>query len=60
MRPGDFVCIANNLSLHGKEIGQIRSTTEQLRRWSMKTVNVYSIAPYVKHVVRGTDYLING
>jgi L-asparagine oxygenase len=60
MRPGDFVCIANNLSLHGKEIGQIRSPAEQLRRWSMKTVNVYSIAPHARHLVRGTDYLING
>lgn len=60
MRPGDFISIANNLSLHGKEIGQIASEVEQLKRWSIKTVNVYSIAPHMKHVVRGTDYLING
>ena len=60
MRPGDFVSISNNLSLHGKEIGRIRNEPAQRLRWSIKTVNVYSIAPHLPHVVPGSDYLING
>ena len=60
MRPGDFVSICNNLSLHGKEIGRIRNEAAQRLRWSIKTVNVHSIAPHLPHVVPGSDYLING
>lgn len=60
MRPGDFVSISNNLSLHGKEIGRIRDESAQRKRWSIKTVNVHSIAPHLPHVVPGSDYLING
>lgn len=60
MRPGDFVSISNNLSLHGKEMGAIRDENARKIRWSMKTVNVYSCAPYLKHYVDGTDYLVNG
>ncbi|MBS0404101.1 MAG: hypothetical protein JSS18_16670 [Proteobacteria bacterium] len=60
MRPGDFVSISNNLSLHGKEIGCIRNEAAQRLRWSIKTVNVHSIAPHLPHVVPGSDYLING
>ena len=60
MRPGDFVSIANNLSLHGKEVGRIGDPREQRRRWSIKTVNVHVVAPHLRHMVAGTDYLING
>lgn len=60
LRPGDFVAIANNVSLHGKEIGAIESEAEQWKRWCMKTVNVYSIEPHRKHLVAGSDYMING
>lgn len=60
MRPGDFVSIANNLALHGKEIGQVESEQQKAKRWSIKTVNVQSIAPHLMHVVEGTDYLVNG
>src|SRR6218665_3052057 len=60
MRPGDFVSISNNLSLHGKEIGCIRNEAAQCLRWSIKTVNVHSIAPHLPHVVPGSDYLVNG
>ncbi|MBB3005460.1 TauD/TfdA family dioxygenase [Cupriavidus alkaliphilus] len=60
MRPGDFVSIANNLSLHGKEIHRVASEEQKAKRWSIKTVNVQSIAPHVRRLVEGTDYLVNG
>lgn len=60
MRPGDFVSIANNLSLHGREIINISNEAESARRWSLKTVNVHSSAPHTKHFIEGTDYLVNG
>jgi L-asparagine oxygenase len=60
MRPGDFVSISNNLSLHGKEIGTVRNEAAQRQRWSIKTVNVHAIAPHVRHLVPGSSYLING
>lgn len=60
MHPGDFVSISNNLSLHGKEVGAVTCESEQRKRWSIKTVNVHSIASHLPHVVPGSDYLING
>ncbi len=60
MRPGDFVSISNNLSLHGKEVIEISSEAESCKRWSLKTVNVHSCAPHMKHFIEGTDYLVNG
>jgi L-asparagine oxygenase len=60
MRPGDFVSISNNLSLHGKEIGIVRDEAAQHQRWSIKTVNVHAIAPHQPHLVPGSSYLING
>lgn len=60
MKPGDFVSISNNLSLHGKEVVEIANEGEQLKRWSLKTVNVHSCAPHMKHFITGTDYLVNG
>jgi hypothetical protein len=60
MRSGDFVSISNNLSLHGKEIGTVRDEAAQRRRWSIKTVNVHSIAPHLPHLVPGSDHLVNG
>jgi L-asparagine oxygenase len=60
MRPGDFVSIYNNLSLHGREIIKISNEAEIARRWSVKTVNVHSSATHIKHFIDGTDYLVNG
>lgn len=60
MRPGDFVSIANNLSLHGKEVVEVANETERRKRWSLKTVNVHSCAPHMKYFIDGTDYLVNG
>ena len=60
MQPGDFVGISNNLSLHGKEIGQETNEEESRRRYSIKTVNVYNPSIHMKHFVRGTDYLVKG
>lgn len=60
MKPGDFVSISNNLSLHGKEIVKVANEAEQLKRWSLKTVNVHSCAPHMKHFIIGTDFLVNG
>lgn len=60
MRPGDFVSIANNHTLHAKEVREIRKPSEQYRRWSMKTINVESMAPHERHLVAGSNYIING
>jgi L-asparagine oxygenase len=60
MQPGDFVSISNNLSLHGKEVHAIANEEERLKRWSLKTVNVQTCAPHMKHFIEGTDYLVNG
>lgn len=60
MHPGDFVAICNNLSLHGREVYGITNEAESNRRWSLKTVNVQTSAPHLKHFMTGTDYLVNG
>ncbi|WP_146191642.1 hypothetical protein [Azospirillum humicireducens] len=60
MMPGDFVSIHNNLSLHGKEIGVVSDIEQQWLRWSMKTINVYSISPHLKYIEPGSDYLVHG
>lgn len=60
MCPGDYIGVANNHSVHGKEIGDLEAPAEAWYRWSMKTVNVASIEPHVKHCVRGSDHLIRG
>jgi len=60
MRPGDFIGVANNHSVHGKEIGNLGAPDEVWGRWSMKTVNVDSIDSHIKHLVSGSNYLIGG
>ena len=60
MRPGDFVGIANNHSVHGKDVYNIADPVDQRRRWSMKTVNVFSIEDHAHHLVAGSQFIING
>jgi len=60
MRPGDFVSIANNHSLHGKDVETIRDPHQQKIRWSIKTVNVDSLAKHTAHYVPGHYGLVNG
>ncbi len=43
MRPGQLVSIANNTAFHAREVGEISDPAESMRRWSMKTVNVYNL-----------------
>ena len=60
MCPGDFIGVANNHSVHGKEIGNLQVPDEAWGRWSMKTVNVDSVELHRKHWVAGSNYLITG
>ncbi len=60
MRPGDFVSIANNYSLHGKDVETIRDPYQQKIRWSIKTVNVDALAKHAAHYVPGHYGLVNG
>ena len=60
MDTGDFVCIRNNASLHGKDVGQVTCALDLNQRWSMKTVNVQSLAPHSRYLVAGSSYMING
>lgn len=60
MCPGDFIGVANNHSVHGKEIGSLRAPDEAWSRWTMKTVNVDSTIRHRRHLVVGTNYLVAG
>jgi L-asparagine oxygenase len=60
MCPGDFIGVANNFSVHGKEVGDLEAPDEAWGRWTMKTVNVDSMEPHRQYLVPGSDYLIAG
>lgn len=58
--PGDFVCVYNNYVVHAKEVVQVRDPEALKSRWIIKTVNVDSLAYHSRHMVSGTNYLVNG
>jgi L-asparagine oxygenase len=60
VEPGDFVITYNNFTIHAKEVVKVADEDLLRTRWIIKTVNVDSIAPHLKHFVYGTDYLVNG
>lgn len=60
MLPGDFIAVANNYSVHGKEIIELNDPEAAWTRWMMKTVNVDDISNHRHHLVVGTNYLIKG
>lgn len=60
MCPGDFIGVANNHSVHGKEVGDLGAPEEAWSRWTMKTVNVDSTVRHRTHMVSGSDYLVAG
>jgi len=60
MAPGDFVGIANNHSLHGKDVVAIRDTVQQRIRWSMKTVNASDLKVHKNHFIPGQYGVVNG
>lgn len=60
VEPGDFVITYNNFTIHAKEVVKVADEGLLRTRWILKTVNVDSVAPHLKHFVQGTDYLVNG
>jgi len=60
MRPGDFVSIANNSSLHGKDVGAIADPEQQKIRWSIKTVNVSRLEDHARHYLAGRPGVVDG
>jgi L-asparagine oxygenase len=60
MAPGDFVSIANNHSLHGKDVYDIRNPDAAKIRWSIKTVNVFSVNPHKDYLADSEYPLVVG
>ncbi|MEO6328570.1 MAG: hypothetical protein ABIO55_06550 [Ginsengibacter sp.] len=60
MKPGDFVSLANNFSVHGKDIEHIADIEQQRIRWSIKTYNVNSLAKHEQHYIPGRYGIVNG
>lgn len=60
IEPGDFVITYNNFTIHAKEVVRVADEELLRTRWILKTVNVDSIAPHLRHLVPGTAYLIDG
>jgi L-asparagine oxygenase len=58
--PGDLVVTYNRFTLHAKEVVRVVDEDALRTRWIMKTVNVDSIAPHLRHLVPGTDHLVDG
>lgn len=60
MMAGDFIGVANNYSVHGKEVGVLKDPALAWERWTMKTVNVSSIELYRDKMLAGSDYVVQG
>ncbi|ROS05526.1 hypothetical protein EDC56_1060 [Sinobacterium caligoides] len=60
MIDGDFIGVANNFSVHGKEVGNLTQPDLAWNRWTMKTVNVTSIEPHRKNMLSGSNYVVQG
>lgn len=60
IEPGDFVVTYNNYTIHAKEVVHVADEELLKTRWIIKTVNVDSMAPHLRHLVPGTDHLIDG
>ncbi len=60
IEPGDFVVTYNNYTIHAKEVVHVADEELLKARWIIKTVNVDSMAPNLRHLVPGTDHLIDG
>lgn len=60
MKPGEFIGVANNYSMHGKDVLHIGNVEEQKIRWTIKTVNVHDLQQHAHHFVEGTSCIVNG
>lgn len=58
--PGSFLGEANNESIHCKEILEVGDLVGLQNRWLQKTVNVRDVRPHDRHMVTGSDHLVNG
>ncbi|MCD9878947.1 hypothetical protein [Streptomyces guryensis] len=60
IEPGDFVVTYNNHTVHAKEVINVGDPDALKTRWIIKTVNVDDVSPHRRHLVPGTEHLING
>lgn len=60
MKPGEFISVSNNHSLHGKDIGTISDVEQQKVRWIIKTVNVYDLNTHSQYFMEGSNCIVNG
>jgi len=60
LNPGELVGINNNLSLHGKDVGNIGDPILQKQRWLMKTVNSSDLKKHEKYFVEDDFGMVNG
>jgi len=51
LMPGDFISIANNYSLHAREVISLGNKQAHQKRWLQKTFNVNNINQYEKHMI---------
>ncbi|SFS96085.1 hypothetical protein [Marininema halotolerans] len=60
MKPGELISVANNHSLHGKDVLSVSDPEQQKKRWTIKTVNVFHLDKHQEHFLEGTKCIVNG
>jgi len=58
LMPGDLAAVCNHLSLHAREVDEVRDEEALRTRWIIKSANLDDTGPYRRHIVTGTDYLM--
>ncbi|UOX90698.1 TauD/TfdA family dioxygenase [Amycolatopsis sp. FBCC-B4732] len=59
LMPGDLAAVSNHLSLHAREVHEVRDEEALRTRWIIKSANLDDTGPYRRHLVAGTDYLMS-
>lgn len=58
--PGILMGEANNASIHCKEVIHFENEADLRNRWLQKTVNVRSLDLHARHMVPGSERIVNG
>jgi L-asparagine oxygenase len=60
IKPGFFLGLANNESIHCKEVNEVNDLDDLEQRWLQMTVNVKEPSAHQQHLAEGSDYLVLG
>ena len=60
LKPGEFISLSNNHSIHGKDVGVISDLEAQKIRWIIKTVNVWDLDKHKQFMINGSDCIVEG